>query len=110
MPHLPSRGNDPAGHVVYSPGSSPAERDRLLCKSGELREHGALLLLARVGVREGWQAVDVGCSPSGWVRTARSSAWTSSRPTWPWHVSDPGTLMLPHLLIMAWGRKPGGLG
>jgi len=25
-------------------------------------------------------------------------------------VSDPGTLMLPHLLIMAWGRKPGGLG
>jgi hypothetical protein len=22
------------------------------------------------------------------------------------HLSDPGTLMLPHLLFLAWGRKP----
>ena len=24
------------------------------------------------------------------------------------HLRDPGTLMLPHLLILAWGRKPDG--
>jgi hypothetical protein len=22
------------------------------------------------------------------------------------HLADPGTLMLPHLLFLAWGRKP----
>jgi hypothetical protein len=24
------------------------------------------------------------------------------------HLSDPGTLMMPHLLFLAWGRKPDG--
>jgi hypothetical protein len=24
------------------------------------------------------------------------------------HLSDPGTLMMPHLLVLAWGRKPDG--
>ena len=54
----------PADGVVYSLGSSPAERDRLRRQSSELRDHSALLL-DRVGVAEGWQAVDLGCGPSG---------------------------------------------
>jgi SAM-dependent methyltransferase len=61
----PSQGDDEsAGRLVYSLGSSPAERDRLRRQSGELRDHSALLL-DRVGVAEGWQAVDLGCGPSG---------------------------------------------
>jgi ubiquinone/menaquinone biosynthesis C-methylase UbiE len=53
-----------AGQVVYSLGTSPAERDRLRRQSRELREHSALLL-GRVGVCQGWQAIDLGCGPSG---------------------------------------------
>ena len=53
-----------AGRVVYSLGSSPAERDRLRRQSAELRDHSALLL-DRVGAGERWQAIDVGCGPSG---------------------------------------------
>ena len=53
-----------AGHVVYALGTSPAERDRLRRQSAELRDHSALLL-NRVGVAEGWQAIDLGCGPSG---------------------------------------------
>ncbi len=61
----PSRGDDePAGRIVYSLGTSPAERDRLRRQSGELRDH-SVLLLDRVGVAEGWQAIDLGCGPSG---------------------------------------------
>jgi SAM-dependent methyltransferase len=57
-------GDAAAGRVVYSLGSSPAERDRLRRQSGELRDHSALLL-DRVGIAEGWQAIDLGCGPSG---------------------------------------------
>ena len=65
MPCPVSPGDDAAaGHVVYSLGSSPAERDRLRRQSGELRGHSALLL-DRVGVAEGWRAIDLGCGPSG---------------------------------------------
>jgi SAM-dependent methyltransferase len=53
-----------AGHVVYALGTSPAERDRLRRQSAELRDHSALLL-NRVGVAEGWQAIDLACGPSG---------------------------------------------
>ena len=56
--------HESAGRVVYSLGSSPAERDRLRRQSGELREHSALLL-DRVGVAEGWRTIDLGCGPSG---------------------------------------------
>jgi SAM-dependent methyltransferase len=60
-----SPGDDAsAGRVVYSLGSSPAERDRLRRQSGELREHSALLL-DRVGIAEGWRAIDLACGPSG---------------------------------------------
>lgn len=65
MPGPPSRGDDEsAGRVVYSLGTSAEERDRLRRQSGELRDH-SVLLLDRVGVAEGWQAVDLGCGPSG---------------------------------------------
>jgi len=65
MPGPVSSGDDAAaGRVVYSLGSSPAERDRLRRQSGELRDH-SVLLLDRVGVAEGWQAIDLGCGPSG---------------------------------------------
>jgi SAM-dependent methyltransferase len=65
MPGPVSPGDDAvAGRVVYSLGSSPEERDRLRRQSGELREHSALLL-DRVGIAEGWRAVDLGCGPSG---------------------------------------------
>jgi SAM-dependent methyltransferase len=54
----------PAGRVVYALGSDPAERARLRRQSGELRDHSALLL-DRIGVAEGWHAIDLGCGPSG---------------------------------------------
>jgi SAM-dependent methyltransferase len=53
-----------ADPVVYSLGSSPSERDRLRRQSGELRDHSALLL-DRVGIGEGWRAIDLACGPSG---------------------------------------------
>jgi SAM-dependent methyltransferase len=65
MPGPVNPGDDAAaGRVVYSLGSSPAERDRLRRQSGELRDHSALLL-DRVGIAGGWQAIDLGCGPSG---------------------------------------------
>lgn len=61
----PGREDDePAGGVVYSLGTSATERDRLRRLSGELRDHSALLL-DRIGVAEGWRAIDLGCGPSG---------------------------------------------
>jgi SAM-dependent methyltransferase len=59
-----SSGDDAAARVVYSLGSSPAERDRLRRQSRELRGHSELLL-DRVGVAEGWRVIDLGCGPSG---------------------------------------------
>ena len=53
-----------ADRVVYSLGSNPAEHDRLRRQSPELRDASALLL-DRVGIAQGWQAVDLGCGPSG---------------------------------------------
>jgi ubiquinone/menaquinone biosynthesis C-methylase UbiE len=64
MPGPVSPGDDAAGGVVYSLGSSPEERDRLRRQSAELHDHSALLL-DQVGVGEGWQAIDAGCGPSG---------------------------------------------
>jgi SAM-dependent methyltransferase len=64
MGHPVSSGDDAAGRVVYSLGSSPEERDRLQRQSGELRGHSELLL-DRVGVAEGWRVIDLGCGPSG---------------------------------------------
>ena len=49
---------------VYALGSNPAERDRLRRQSAELRGHSATLL-DRVGVEPGWNAIDLGCGPSG---------------------------------------------
>ena len=54
----------PLGAAVYALGSSPAERDRLRSQSDELRGRSAELL-DRVGVAEGWSAIDLGCGPSG---------------------------------------------
>src|ERR1700722_14299781 len=54
----------PLAAPVYALGSSPAERDRLRRQSEELRAHSAALL-DRVGVVRGWNAVDLGCGPSG---------------------------------------------
>jgi ubiquinone/menaquinone biosynthesis C-methylase UbiE len=48
----------------YTLGSNPAERARLRRQSEELREH-AITLLARVDVKQGWKALDLGCGPSG---------------------------------------------
>ncbi len=65
MPGPASPGDDAtAGRVVYSLGSSPAERDRLRRQSGELRGHSALLL-DRAGIARGWRVIDLGCGPSG---------------------------------------------
>jgi SAM-dependent methyltransferase len=49
---------------VYALGSSPEERDRLRRQSQELRVQSAALL-DRVGIERGWDAVDLGCGPSG---------------------------------------------
>jgi SAM-dependent methyltransferase len=64
MPDPVSPGTDAVGPLVYSLGTSPAERDRLRRQSAELRDHSALLL-DRVGIAGGWQAIDLGCGPSG---------------------------------------------
>jgi SAM-dependent methyltransferase len=50
--------------VVYALGSDPAERDRLRRQSEELGAHSAALL-DKVGVGPGWNAIDLGCGPSG---------------------------------------------
>jgi ubiquinone/menaquinone biosynthesis C-methylase UbiE len=62
----PAGGGDPEalGSAVYALGSGPAERDRLRRQSEELRVHSAALL-DRVGVEQGWSAIDLGCGPSG---------------------------------------------
>ena len=50
--------------VVYALGSDPAERDRLRRQSEELGAHSAELF-DKVGVVAGWNALDLGCGPSG---------------------------------------------
>lgn len=67
LPVGPPVGPEDGGapdRVVYALGSSPAERSRLRRQSGELRGHSELLF-DRVGIAEGWRAIDVGCGPSG---------------------------------------------
>ena len=60
-----SQGSHPPLEApVYALGTSPAERDRLRRQSEELRAHSAALL-DRVGVERGWNAIDLGCGPSG---------------------------------------------
>lgn len=49
---------------IYALGSNPAERERLRRQSEELSVHSAALL-DRVGVEPGWNAIDLGCGPSG---------------------------------------------
>ena len=49
---------------MYVLGSNPAERERLRRQSGELSVHSSALL-DRVGVGQGWNAIDLGCGPSG---------------------------------------------
>jgi SAM-dependent methyltransferase len=61
---MPGSGDKALADVVYALGTSPAERERLRRQSGELRDHSALLL-DRVGLAEGWRAIDLGCGPSG---------------------------------------------
>jgi ubiquinone/menaquinone biosynthesis C-methylase UbiE len=54
----------PAGIPVYALGTSRAERDRLRRQSEELQAH-SVALLNRVGIEQGWSAIDLGCGPSG---------------------------------------------
>jgi SAM-dependent methyltransferase len=54
----------PLESPVYALGSSPAERERLRRQSEELRALSTTLL-DRVGVERGWNAIDLGCGPSG---------------------------------------------
>ena len=49
---------------VYALGTNPAETARLRCQAEELRPE-ATALLARVGLRPGQAAVDLGCGPAG---------------------------------------------
>jgi SAM-dependent methyltransferase len=72
------RDHAPAGRAGYSLGSSPAERDRLRRQSGELRGHSALLL-DRVGIAAGWQAIDLGCGPSGILDLLADRVGTTGR-------------------------------
>jgi ubiquinone/menaquinone biosynthesis C-methylase UbiE len=50
--------------AVYTIGSNPAERARLHRQADELRPH-SLALLDGVGVKAGWNALDLGCGPRG---------------------------------------------
>ena len=60
----PGADSDQASAPVYTLGSNPAERDRLRRQSDELRPH-AVALLDHVGVKPGWNVVDLGCGPRG---------------------------------------------
>jgi hypothetical protein len=103
-----SPGDDAsAGRVVYSLGSSPAERDRLRRQSGELRGHSALLL-DRVGIAEGWRAIDLACGPSGILDLLAGRVGPAARVVGLDFEPANVALMLPHLLFLAWGRKPDG--
>jgi SAM-dependent methyltransferase len=53
-----------AADPVYALGSDRAERDRLRRQSEELRGHSSELL-DRAGIQPGWNAIDLGCGPSG---------------------------------------------
>lgn len=53
-----------ASAAVYTIGSNPAERARLRRQADELRPHSKALL-DRVGVKAGWNALDLGCGPRG---------------------------------------------
>jgi ubiquinone/menaquinone biosynthesis C-methylase UbiE len=55
---------EPASAAVYAIGSHPAERARLRRQADELRPH-SLALLDVVGVKPGWNALDLGCGPRG---------------------------------------------
>src|SRR5579863_1959543 len=57
-------GAEPAAADVYALGSNPAESARLQRQSDELRPQTAELL-ARIGLRPGQSAIDLGCGPSG---------------------------------------------
>jgi ubiquinone/menaquinone biosynthesis C-methylase UbiE len=54
----------PGAAEVYALGNSPDESARLRRQSDELRPQGAELL-ARIGLRPGQSALDLGCGPSG---------------------------------------------
>jgi ubiquinone/menaquinone biosynthesis C-methylase UbiE len=54
----------PEAADVYALGSNPAESARLQRQSDELRPQSAELL-ARIGLRPGQSAIDLGCGPSG---------------------------------------------
>jgi antitoxin (DNA-binding transcriptional repressor) of toxin-antitoxin stability system len=123
------------GGPVYALGSSPAERDRLRRQSAELAGHSATLL-DRVGLgpgqaRPAWAVAPAGSEaaadiyPAGHSRrTIRIDLVRSMRSkilerqladdreleeldrAAREHLGDPDTLVLPHLLFLAWGRKP----
>jgi len=76
-------GPDPAG--VYALGADQQEAARLWRQSGELRPE-AEALLARIGLRPGDAALDVGCGPRGILdllaaRCRRADGWSAWTPT-----------------------------
>jgi hypothetical protein len=110
------QGNPPPLEApVYALGTSPAERDRLRRQSEELRTHSAALL-DRVGVERGWNAIDLGCGPSGIIDllaervgpegTASERELDELDQAVREHLDDPSTLVMPNLLFLAWARKP----
>jgi ubiquinone/menaquinone biosynthesis C-methylase UbiE len=80
---MPGPGSDEDAERVgpiYALGSSPAERDRLRRQSAELRVHSSALL-DRVGVRQGWSALDLGCGPIGILDLLADRVGTGGRVT-----------------------------
>jgi SAM-dependent methyltransferase len=50
--------------LVYTIGSTAAERDRLRSQTDELHEH-TVALLEHVGIQPGWRALELACGPRG---------------------------------------------
>ena len=49
---------------AYTLGSSTVERERLRSQADDLRPHSEELF-GRIGVKPGWNALDLGCGPCG---------------------------------------------
>lgn len=97
----------PDASELYALGSNPAESARLRRQSDELRPQSAELL-ERIGLASGQSALDLGCGPSGIIELGLSDEHelTELDDAVRAHLAGPRTLMMPHLLVVARGRKP----
>jgi hypothetical protein len=112
---MPGPGGDEAaarpGGRSTRLGSSPAELDRLRRQSAELAGHSVMLRNRAGPPGHSRRTIRVDLVRSmrprilGWQRADERELEEQDRAARE-HLGDPGTLVLPHLFFLAWGRKP----